>query len=101
MAREGVERVPELWRELTPGTLVIQAADVPVREHGGRTVVVDFKKAGVGRKDRAVASLGILAGLSGIFRVEDLIETAMSILPPSQRDATAAILRTGADLSVG
>ncbi|MEJ5365704.1 MAG: thiamine pyrophosphate-dependent enzyme [Desulfosoma sp.] len=96
LAREGVERAAEMWRDLTRETLVIQGADVPVPDHGGRTVVVDFKKAGIGRKDRAVASLGILACLSGIFRIEDLVETAASILPPSQRDATAGLLRAGA-----
>ncbi len=101
LARDGVERMGDVWRELSPRTLVIQSADVPVPEHGGRTVVVDFKKAAVGRKDRAVASLGILARLSGIFQIEDLIESAMSSLPPSQRDATAEVLRKGADVPLG
>lgn len=99
LAREGVDRMPELWRELTPRTLVIQADDVPVPEHAGHTVVVDFKKAGVGRKDRALVSLAILARLSGIFRIEDLIETATATLPPSQRDTAAALLRKGADVT--
>lgn len=99
LAREGVERMARGWAELTPHTLVIQAADVPVPDHRGRVVEVDFKKAGIGRKDRALASLGILARLSGIFGIDELVETAVSTLPPSQRDATAQLLRKGAELA--
>ncbi len=95
LAREGVERMPEIWAHLTERTLVIQGADVAVPDHAGRKVVVDFKKMEIPRKNRAMASLGILARLSGIFSIEDLVQAAEATLTLSQRDAAVPLLRQG------
>lgn len=98
LAHEGVERVPQIWSRLTERTLVIQAADVPVPNHGGRTVLVDFKSMEIARKNRAMASLGILARWTGIFAIEDLVAAAAATLSPLQREGAVRLLRQGAEV---
>lgn len=101
LAREGVERLADSWGHVTTRTVVIHASDVDVPAHVGQTVVVDFKKAEIGRKDRAMASLGILARVSGIFPVDDLIQAAASTLAPSQREQASNLIRKGYALAAG
>ncbi|MGQ9750560.1 thiamine pyrophosphate-dependent enzyme [Desulfosoma sp.] len=98
LAREGVERAPQIWSRLTERTLVIQAADVSVPNHAGRTVVVDFKSMKIARKNRAMVSLSILARWTGIFAIEDLVASAAATLPSSQRDGAVRLLRQGAEV---
>ncbi|ROR03334.1 thiamine pyrophosphate-dependent enzyme [Desulfosoma caldarium] len=96
LAREGVERMAQIWNRLSERTLVIQAADVPVPKHAGRTLMVDFKALDIARKNRAMASLGMLARWTGIFSIEDLVQAAAATLAPSQRDGALQLLRQGA-----
>ncbi|SMC21964.1 Pyruvate ferredoxin/flavodoxin oxidoreductase [Desulfacinum hydrothermale DSM 13146] len=98
LAPEGVARRKDLFEAATEGTLLLRAADVAVPESRARRRDVDFKGAGIGRKDRALASLVLIGQATGIFSVEQLGQTLRQTVPEKLHPAMEEVFRKAAAL---
>ncbi len=83
LASEGVGRRKDLFPHLGSDSVILRASDVSVPSSPARTIEVDFKSAGIGRKDRALASLLFIGRLSGIFSYDELVSVIGKTLPES------------------
>ena len=74
---EGVARRRKIFETLTAASIVIQAAGVEVPAGPARIHRVDFKAQGFKPPDWALASLGVLAKLNVVIRLE-MLEAALA-----------------------
>jgi len=72
VGQEGVDRRSRLFAALDGETLVIHSIDLTLPQTKARDVPVDFKGQGIKAPERALASLGVLAGLERAINPEML-----------------------------
>jgi hypothetical protein len=72
LAREGVDRRKNLFKQLDSKTLVLQADEVEVPDCSARILPMDLKSRGIKKPDWALASLGVMAQLGKIISPEML-----------------------------
>jgi 2-oxoglutarate ferredoxin oxidoreductase subunit beta len=76
VGQEGVDRRSRLFADLDVETAVIHAADLTLPRTNAQTIPVDFKAQGIKPVERALASLGVLAGLGRAINPE-MLESAL------------------------
>jgi 2-oxoglutarate/2-oxoacid ferredoxin oxidoreductase subunit beta len=76
VGQEGVDRRSRLFAVLDAETLVIHSIDLTLPQTKARTIPVDFKTQGIKAPERALASLGVLAGLERAISPE-MLECAL------------------------
>ncbi|MFZ0447678.1 MAG: thiamine pyrophosphate-dependent enzyme [Desulfatiglandaceae bacterium] len=76
VGQEGVGRRSPLFADLDAETLVIHSHDLTLPRTNGQTIPVDFKAQGIKLPERALASLGVLAGFGRAITPE-MLESAL------------------------
>ncbi|MGD9361449.1 MAG: 2-oxoglutarate synthase, partial [Desulfobacterales bacterium] len=72
LAREGVDRRKNLFKQLDSKALVLQADGVEIPDCSARIHPMNFKSSGIKKPDWALASLGVMAQLGKIISPEML-----------------------------
>jgi len=78
LAPEGVARRKKMLAQLSPQTVLFQAADVAVPDTSAEVVEIDFKAAGVKGADRALFALGCMAAMNHMVSM-DMLACALSV----------------------
>ncbi len=69
-------RRKDIFENLDHKTLLIQASDVDIPFTRAKIVLADFRKIGIKKADRALAALGILAGMNKVLS-PDMLDAAL------------------------
>lgn len=77
IGQEGVNRRSSLFDMLDEAALVIRAGDIELPRTKADVHTVDFTSQGIKAPDRALASLGILAGLGNVI-TPNMLRAALS-----------------------
>jgi len=99
LARDGVVRRKDLFAAAGERTLVIRATDVDIPSCKARCLDVDFQAAGIGRKDRALASLALIAQTTGIFSVDQILQALRQTVPEKLQASMEEVLQKAASLA--
>jgi len=78
LGREGVQRRKDIFQDLDRHTLIICDGDVDIPPSPARVERVDFKSMGIKSRDRALASLAILANRGKVIHKE-MLKAALAV----------------------
>ncbi|MFH2065049.1 MAG: thiamine pyrophosphate-dependent enzyme [Pseudomonadota bacterium] len=78
LAPEGVERRPTLFQNTTPDTIIIHERNLAIPPHQATAIPMDCKGKGIKQQDRALAALGVLAGMNRVIGM-DMLQKAIEL----------------------